>query len=173
MPPSCKPVQTPRQKPVIPHLPDARNLEPEPPWASCSSDPQHMPSRPGPLCCSFGSSQNLPVSKMQKSSPRLVRFLYYFTYAVVCARVFGWELLFHPSGSIEKLNCTVRFWVLKGSWSICQPHWCLTQKSISNIKTTRAIRIVYLHDKPTDDWKEHPGGKTEGQGCPTYLVGMN
>lgn len=172
MPPSCKPVQTPQRKPE----PSPTSWMPEI-WSQSHPEP-HAPVTPStcpprPLCCSFRSSQNLPVSKMQKSSPTLLHFLYYFTYAVARARVFGWELLFHPSGSIEKLNCTVRFWVLKGSWSIRQPHWCLTQKSISNIKMTRAIRIVYLHDKPTDDWKAHPDGKTEGQGYPTYPVGMN
>lgn len=121
------------------------------------------------FCCFFGDSKKIPASKMQKISPNTGASSL-LLYSVACAGDFGRESLFHPSGSIEKPNCTMRFWGLKGSWSIHRSHRGLTQKSVSSVETSRAIRIVRFHDKPTDNWQSHPDGKTEGQGYPTHLM---
>lgn len=138
---------------AIPHLPKVLNPEPEPPlslmlWSSPgTSSPTSSWTH---FATSLGTARKIPASKMQKIY-RNTGASYLLLFSVARVRVFRWELLFHPSGSIEKHNCTMRFWGLKGSWSIHQRHRCLTQKSVSSIEMSRAIRIVYFHDKPTDN----------------------
>lgn len=142
-----------------------------PPGCPCSREAPHMLA-PRSQTPPFGSSQNLPERKMQKTLPK-AGASHTLLYTVACARVFGWQLLFHPSGSIEKLNCTVWFWVLKGSWSIRQPHWCLSRESIASIETFGAIRIIPLRRKLAGAWQSPPDGKAEGQGYPTCLIGLS
>lgn len=128
-------VNTPAETTAIPLLLDAsRSGEPPHTLASSSQTP--------PLGAARIFQQK--KKKMQKTSPK-AGASHTLLYTAACARVFGWQLLFHPSGSIEKLNCTVWFWVLKGSWSSRQPHWCLSRGSIANTDTSGAIRIVSLH----------------------------